>query len=620
MDGLKSGDETDVDCGGQDCPKCSTGANCEYNSDCKSGICGEAGLTGACSGSCTCIHTEPPTLTPTLKLTPQPTTTPTFSPPVLIALSVKGVSNASTTRQEINPTAKLTFESDWSSSDYYVTFAWEVKCLNKPKETPDLVYGQTTLTQTTNEYLVINTNVLRGGNTYSFRLTVSNRYGAMARGDVNVTATRPPWGGTLAVNTVNGTTLDTEFQFQSANWTDDPWSYPLLHAFKYSLKNGAPVHIRSASSEHNLSTTLPLGYGGYNLPISVHVADYIGASSTRNLTVRVRPPPLRRAVGKVSEQVDNIWDHISGGDYESATLSIKSASEVVNYVLSAGDNDDTSFNSTSVAALRRDLIEAVENVAVTAATDTEIEAALVCMESLTSTHPKRLKKKDLRSAIKIVSRLANSSAGLRSISSTAATSAVESISNAISGGLLRNTDHAETGSVDDGTSDDDDATDAEKSTTRQVETISRALTDLNKGITSNLVPGEDPVNLVTPNLGVTNLVIDAWELRSGKFEVSVAPAEVISQLYPPSFGLPDNLMAAVGTDDDGDGVAEVMATSWATNPYKDVTYKNLTPGMLQPNSSVTSLVVSAIPITRSSRPSPLIRSRFAGRIFRNQWT
>ena len=39
-DGIKDGNETDVDCGGGACPKCGTGKNCSVGSDCQSSVCG----------------------------------------------------------------------------------------------------------------------------------------------------------------------------------------------------------------------------------------------------------------------------------------------------------------------------------------------------------------------------------------------------------------------------------------------------------------------------------------------------------------------------------------------------------------------------------------------------
>lgn len=47
-DGLQSGAQTDVDCGGPDCPPCPPGAGCESEQDCEVGTCQQ----GACTGGC----------------------------------------------------------------------------------------------------------------------------------------------------------------------------------------------------------------------------------------------------------------------------------------------------------------------------------------------------------------------------------------------------------------------------------------------------------------------------------------------------------------------------------------------------------------------------------------
>lgn len=38
-DGRKDKNETDADCGGNECPPCRTGERCKVNSDCQSGVC-----------------------------------------------------------------------------------------------------------------------------------------------------------------------------------------------------------------------------------------------------------------------------------------------------------------------------------------------------------------------------------------------------------------------------------------------------------------------------------------------------------------------------------------------------------------------------------------------------
>lgn len=46
-DGIKNGDESDIDCGGTSCVGCSSGESCKANVDCKSKVCGSGGICQA---------------------------------------------------------------------------------------------------------------------------------------------------------------------------------------------------------------------------------------------------------------------------------------------------------------------------------------------------------------------------------------------------------------------------------------------------------------------------------------------------------------------------------------------------------------------------------------------
>ena len=72
MDNVKNGDETDVDCGGPNCPGCDSAESCSVNGDC---------ISGNCSGANTCGDPTPsPTSSPTLSPTSSPTISPTSAP------------------------------------------------------------------------------------------------------------------------------------------------------------------------------------------------------------------------------------------------------------------------------------------------------------------------------------------------------------------------------------------------------------------------------------------------------------------------------------------------------------------------------------------------------------
>src|SRR5205823_3728276 len=51
-DGVKNGTETDVDCGGTSCPKCANGKVCSLATDCSSGNC-SAGVCAPPANGCT---------------------------------------------------------------------------------------------------------------------------------------------------------------------------------------------------------------------------------------------------------------------------------------------------------------------------------------------------------------------------------------------------------------------------------------------------------------------------------------------------------------------------------------------------------------------------------------
>lgn len=52
-DGTQNGAETDVDCGGPDCPPCGTGRLCATNTDCSTARCGDALGGGNVCQACT---------------------------------------------------------------------------------------------------------------------------------------------------------------------------------------------------------------------------------------------------------------------------------------------------------------------------------------------------------------------------------------------------------------------------------------------------------------------------------------------------------------------------------------------------------------------------------------
>jgi hypothetical protein len=346
----------------------------------------------------------------------------------------------------------------------------------------------------------------------------------------------------------------------------------LTYVFKYSTIGNDMTYLDSPSGRHNMSTMLPLGDGDYyELSVGVSVSDQIGATATRNESVRVAPPDgFSKAVQMVEGKLDRIKKYIERGQVDLAMLLIKVAADLVNHVLANGRNSTTSTFGTAEYLRRRLLEYEIDLVAKTEVSSVaRIESGLKCVEALSSTFATSLTTPDKREVVEMVSRLGNRSAALRSVSRVGAQAAVKSLSHVIGVGVLLNT----------------------TTTTELARTIVGALSDINTAVTADLVAGEEPMEFTSDHLALTCLVIDNVLLSTGTFEVSVAPADSIAHYYPTSFGLPDNLLSVSGTDDDGSGSTPVMAMSWATNPYEA-----LPAGALQQNSSVTSLVVRCLPL------------------------
>lgn len=324
-------------------------SNCgDPRSDCKNYMCGEIQFDDStdCSGkNCVCFSTESPTEAPTPLPTILPTPSPTFSPPIVVDVTVGSGSDSNSTdeSQEIDPTSKLTLQAFWLSNDpvssrvarasvrlpparasnvplrpahdrrhppslpQHTSYLWTCKEIHKSHtlmrgdgddddaaDDVNLEYGVTTSTLTTTELLVVKPFVLEGGRSYQFITSLSNSYGKISTGTINVTAGRPPWGGAFDAAPLNGTSLVDTFFFKADNWTDDEASLPLTYAFNYYLESGASSYLSEGyRTPQNVSASLPLGYGDrYELVVGVLIQDIIGCTAKANTTVRSIPPSL----------------------------------------------------------------------------------------------------------------------------------------------------------------------------------------------------------------------------------------------------------------------------------------------------------------------------------------
>lgn len=377
--GVQDADESDVDCGGSECPRCDTGLQCSSNADCRSRICGAPGLadddTFCSSGEslepCVCITTPAPSAlpspapspapsgSPSLAPSPAPTPVPSFSPPVITRLFVRGANTS-----EVSPTVRLVVEAEYTSSDPATTLLWSAAGAGDPDFA--LEPGVTTSTRLNLATVVVRANSLEAGESYVFTMTATNSLGNFDLGTLNVTAGRPPFNGTLAVSPDNGTALTTTFALTTADWEDDPSSYPLAYVFLYTLEDGDLTLLEAASdgSERflngsgaaSLRTSLALGDedDDYRMTLAVEVTDVIGSSASLSRQVFVLPPAVTDAVDTVESGLGAIEDTIRARNWVSAAVLIEASASVLNYAFREG------ANTTAAAKVRRDLLTRTE--------------------------------------------------------------------------------------------------------------------------------------------------------------------------------------------------------------------------------------------------------------------
>lgn len=483
--GVKDGNETDVDCGG-DCKSCSIGASCLTWSDCSSKVCTSSSTGLPCTSSdsvCTCSTTPSPT--------PEPTATPTFSPPEVIRIS----SNVNTS--QVATSSKLILTAVYTSTDPHVKFLWSV-VTDDPYFT--LQYGVTTSTPLTNSILVVKAYTLLQGYSYSFSVTAINSYNHGDIRELNVTAARSPYNGTLDVSPLNGTALVTPFVMRTYGWLDDADSYPLTSAFIYVQSDGSTAYL-DAGTERELSDeqstgvsnfTLPIGFDDeYHIIVGVLVSDVVGASTTLNLTVQSFPPSLDAAEGLISNSVNDIDKAVLSGDTGSASQLVQSSASVLNYLM------QSSADKSSASSLRSSLINSTLSLVSASSTlsNSLVESQLVATSLLSKVSPKLLSASDQSRCVSMVSSLVSRSKSLGSATSTSTSSSMSTLSNVLAGDYLNPS------------SASSDASEAASAS--RVAKLESTLLTLNSVIGSNLAVGEDADTITTDQLAMSSSRIDS---------------------------------------------------------------------------------------------------------------
>jgi hypothetical protein len=139
--------------------------------------------------------------------------------------------------------------------------------------------------------LVLKSNSLQEGSTYTFSLLVSLNTGYNSSSAFEVITNTPPLPGGLSVTPVNGFEMNTTFKFVAYRWEDVELNLPLTYAFaSYSPLTGYSV-FRSRRQKTTASAKLAAGQvsADYTFGVRLHVYDSLDGRSTSVGQVRVRP-------------------------------------------------------------------------------------------------------------------------------------------------------------------------------------------------------------------------------------------------------------------------------------------------------------------------------------------
>ena len=134
---------------------------------------------------------------------------------------------------------------------------------------------------------------LRGGTTYTFRITASpqGNPSLTTYTDVTLYANMPPAGGYISSSPKTGDALMTDYLIMASDWTSDAASLPLSYSFAYRLSPVAAYLTLSTTSLKSYTiSTLPAGLSALDDQVTLRgkISDIYSATSTATGATQVR--------------------------------------------------------------------------------------------------------------------------------------------------------------------------------------------------------------------------------------------------------------------------------------------------------------------------------------------
>ncbi|OQR89904.1 transmembrane protein, partial [Thraustotheca clavata] len=190
------------------------------------------------------------------------------------------------TQEKYNPDSKIAMAGIVTSSiDSAPTALWTIQGdASQAIANATFGFSRTSLT------MLLLPNTLQAGNSYTFILTGTDKFGQSSAATIYISINQPPSSGTLVSEPKSGSSLVTNFALSSLNWVDV--DLPLMFAFKYIVgpvvANQSEVTLGDYALTTTFNTILPKG-SGENSTITIvgYIADSYGCATKAYTTVSV---------------------------------------------------------------------------------------------------------------------------------------------------------------------------------------------------------------------------------------------------------------------------------------------------------------------------------------------
>jgi hypothetical protein len=224
------------------------------------------------------------------------------------------------------------------SADYAVTSEWSVF------SSSGVAVAFTPLTPAIRNFSAIDAAALityplsadgsnfRGGNSYTFRLTVYPVTDSTVRtfSEIVLTVNSPPTGGSVSPTPAVGDALVTDFLIFTPGWTTDAASFPLTFSFDYQLTATSPsLTIATSSLRAFATTTLPAGLAAENYAITLNAeaADIFFSSASANSMVEVT---MSQNTNVTKVLASSLLTAFSSGDVNLAFQTVNNVASTIN--------------------------------------------------------------------------------------------------------------------------------------------------------------------------------------------------------------------------------------------------------------------------------------------------